>query len=62
MAASLSGETSKMSSVLWEILRDILPTPERMKRINQPSFPSAVCTLYEDNEEDNSDYALLTYS
>ena len=46
MAASLPGLTTKISSFLWKILHDILPTGERMNRMNLPGVPSAVCTLY----------------
>merc|ERR1719376_290816 len=44
------------------MLHDILPTRERMHRMNLPGVPSAVCTLCSDNEEDNSEHALLTCS
>ena len=56
------GLTSKMSSFLWKMLHDILPTWERMYRMNLPGVTSAVCTLCEINEEDNSEHALLTCS
>ena len=44
------------------MLHDILPTRERMFRMKLPGVPSAVCTLCEDNEEDDAGYALLTFS
>ena len=62
MAASLPGLTSNKSSFLWKMLHDILPTRERMHRMSLPGVPSAVCTLCLDNEEDNSEHALLTCS
>ena len=62
MAASLPGLSSKMISFLWKMLHDILPTQERMNRMNRPGVPSAVCTLCEENAEDNSEHALLTCS
>ena len=62
MAASLPGLSSKMSSFLWKMLHDILPTRERMNRMNLPGVPSAVCTLCEVNAEDSSEHALLTCS
>ena len=33
-----------------------------MHRMNLPGFSSSVCTLCLDNEEDNSEHALLTCS
>ena len=56
------GLTSKMSSFLLKMLHDIFPTREWMHRINILDTPSAVCTLREDNIEDNCEQALLTYS
>ena len=61
-AASLPGLTSQMSSFLWKMLHDILPTRERMFRMKLPGVPSAVCTLCDDNEEDDARHALLTCS
>ena len=51
-----------MSSFLWKMLHDILPTRERMNRMNLPGVPSAVCTLCDGNAEDKSEPALLTWS
>ena len=62
MVASLLGLTSKMSAFLWEMLHDIVPTQERMNRINLPGVPSAVGTLCDENVEDNSEHARLTCS
>ena len=47
---------------LWKMLRDILPTQERMHRMKLPGVPSAVCTLCKEKEGDTSEHALLTGS
>ena len=44
------------------MLHDILPTRERMNRMNLPGVLSAVCTLCDGNAEDTSEHALLTCS
>ena len=48
--------------LIWKMLHDILPTRERMNRMNLPGVPSAVCTLCDGNAEDTSEHALLTCS
>merc|ERR1712013_427043 len=47
---------------LWQMLHDILPTWERMNRMNLPGVPSAVCTLCDGNAADTSEHALITCS
>ena len=44
------------------MLHDILPTRERMNRLNLPGVPSVVCSLCKVNAEDSSKHALLTCS
>ena len=48
--------------LIWKMLHDILPTRERMNRMNLPGVPSAVCTLCDGNAADTSEHALLTCS
>ena len=62
MASSVPGLSSKMSLFLLKMLHDILPTRERMNRMNLPGVPSAVCTLCDGNAADTSEHALLTCS
>ena len=45
MAASLPVVSSKISSSQLKMLFDILPTRERMQRMNLSDVPSAVCML-----------------
>ena len=51
-----------MRSFLWRMLHDILPTQERLHRMNMPNAPSPLCLSCSEGEIDSLEHALLKCS
>ena len=59
LAVCIPGLTPEMRSFLWKMLHCILPTQDRLHRMNMPNAPSPLCVQCTAGEVDNIDYALL---
>ena len=57
--ASIHGLPSELSSFLWLMFHNILPTKERLFRMNMPNITSPTCDLCNLNTPDSLKHALL---
>ena len=61
-AVCVPGLSPVMRSFLWRMLHDILPTQERLHRMNMPNAPSPLCLSCSEGEIDSLKHALLKSS
>ena len=61
-AVCVPGLSPVMRSFLWRMLHDILPTQERLHRMNMPNAPSPLCLSCSEGEIDSLEHALLKCS
>ena len=58
-AVCVPGLSPVMRSFLWRMLHDILPTQERLHRMNMPNAPSPLCVQCTEGKLDDIEHALL---
>ena len=56
--AATPGLSSEQSSFFWRMIPDLLPTRDRLYRLNMPDIPSPICDLCYMDAEDNTQHAL----
>ena len=61
-AVCVPGLSPVMRSFLWRMLHDILPTQERLHRMNMSNAPSPLCISCSEGEIDSLEHALLKCS
>ena len=61
-AVCVPGLSPVMRSFLWRMLHDILPTQERLHRMNMPNAPSPLCLSCSEGDIDSLEHALLKCS
>ena len=59
LAVCVPGLTPEMRSFLWKMLHCILPTQERLHRMNMPNAPSPLCVQCTEGKLDDIEHALL---
>ena len=59
LAICVPGLTPEMRSFLWKMLHCILPTQDRLHRMNMPNAPSPLCVQCTAGELDGIEHALL---
>ena len=59
LAVCIPGLTPEMRSFLWKMLHCILPTQDRLHRMNMPNAPSPLCVQCTAGELDDIEHALL---
>ena len=59
LAVCVPGLTPEMRSFLWKMLHCILPTQERLHRMNMPNAPSPQCVQCTAGKLDDVEHALL---
>ena len=59
LAICVLGLTPEMRSFLWKMLHCILPTQDRLHRMNMPNAPSPLCVQCTAGEVDGIEHALL---
>ena len=59
VAVCVPGLTPEMRSFLWKMLHCILPTQERLHRMNMPNAPSPLCVQCTEGKLDDIEHALL---
>ena len=62
LAICVPGLTPEMRSFLWKMMHCILPTQERLHRLNMPNATSPVCIQCTEGEVDDIEHALLRCS
>ena len=59
LAVCIPGLTPEMRSFLWKMLHCILPTQERLHRMNMPNAPLPLCVQCTEGKLDDIEHALL---
>ena len=59
LAVCVPGLTPEMRSFLWKMLHCILPTQDRLHRMNMPNASSPLCVQCTEGELDDVEHALL---
>ena len=62
LAVCIPGLTPEMRSFLWKMLHCVLPTQDRLHRMNMPNASSPLCVQCTSGEVDDIEHALLRCS